>query len=149
MRPTRLLPPTYLLASIVLMVTLDHFIPLRRIVEPPWTRLGMVPIVLGVAIVGVCAWAFRKRRTTIKPFEESTELIEDGCYRFSRNPIYASMGMILVGAAWLLGTVTPWVVVPLFLVALSQQFIVHEETMLSEKFGERYEQYRHRVRRWL
>jgi protein-S-isoprenylcysteine O-methyltransferase Ste14 len=148
-KPTRLLPPTYLLASIVLMLTLHQFLPLRRIIEPPWTRLGAVPIVLGFAIVCVCAWQFRRRQTTLKPFEESAALVEAGCYRFSRNPIYVSMGMILVGVAWLLGTVTPWVVVPLFLAAIAQQFISREEAMLAEKFGERYEQYRRRVRRWL
>jgi protein-S-isoprenylcysteine O-methyltransferase Ste14 len=148
-KPTPLLPPTYLLASIVLMWILHQVYPIQRIVWPPWTRLGAVPIVLGFGMVVTCAMTFRQRQTTIKPFDESTVLVEDGLYRYSRNPIYFGMVTMLVGVAWVMGTVTPWVIVPLFAIALSQHFIVHEESKLAEKFGDRYEQYRRRVRRWL
>jgi protein-S-isoprenylcysteine O-methyltransferase Ste14 len=148
-RPTRLLPPTYLLATIVLMLMLHRYFPGGRIIHLPWTRLGAIPIVLGFAAVCHCAWMFRRRQTTIKPFETPTALVEDGLYRISRNPIYVGMVAILVGVAWLLGTATPWVFVPLFVVAIQQQYITHEEAVLAKKFGEHYEQYRRRVRRWV
>lgn len=61
------LPPVYLLISILLMVGLHFGVPIGRWIRPPWTYMGIIVNV-------VCASLFRIHKTTIKPFKESSAL---------------------------------------------------------------------------
>jgi protein-S-isoprenylcysteine O-methyltransferase Ste14 len=100
----------------------------------------------------VILWAaglFRKRGTTIIPFQVSSELVQEGPYRWTRNPMYLGMLGILSGTAWMLGSATPWLLVFTFLWWISTRFIAIEERMLGARFGESYRDYQKRVRRWL
>jgi len=92
---------------------------------------------------------FRRHDTTIIPFEQSTALIAKGPYRYSRNPLYISMTLILVGLWILLGSLSPVVVVPLFVWWISTRFIANEERHLEAQFGRTYLEYKTKVRRWL
>jgi protein-S-isoprenylcysteine O-methyltransferase Ste14 len=92
---------------------------------------------------------FRHGRTTIIPFQESTALITAGPYRFTRNPMYLGMALFLLGAAFFLGSLSPFVVVAIFMVVIQTLFISREETMLAERFPAEFPGYRRKVRRWL
>jgi len=92
---------------------------------------------------------FRRHDTTIIPFEQSTALIAEGPYRYSRNPLYLSMTLILVGLWILLGSLSPAVVVPLFVWWISSRFIANEERHLEAQFGRTYLEYKTKVKRWL
>jgi protein-S-isoprenylcysteine O-methyltransferase Ste14 len=63
--------------------------------------------------------------------------------------MYLGMTLILLGIAALLGSTTPFVVVPVFTVLLDRIFIVQEEQMLEATFGDQFRQYRKKVRRWI
>ena len=67
----------------------------------------------------------------------------------TRNPMYLGLTLTLVGIATLLGSLSPWLVVPAFAVAISRLFIRHEEQTLQERFGDEYLAYRKTVRRWI
>ena len=146
---TFFLPPVVLLFSILLSLALDRLVPIAEFGSREGKIVGVVVLVLGLAVNLFCAWAFRRRETTIIPFHESTYLITGGLYRYSRNPIYLSMVVVLIGIAIALGSASPWVVPPLFMVIISKRFIQKEEVMLEETFGEEYLAYCDRVRRWL
>jgi protein-S-isoprenylcysteine O-methyltransferase Ste14 len=92
---------------------------------------------------------FSKAGTPVVPFERSTALVTDGSYRLTRNPMYVGMVMILAGIALLLGTVGPWLPIPLFVWVMRSSFIIREERFLEELFGQQYLAYKSRVRRWL
>jgi protein-S-isoprenylcysteine O-methyltransferase Ste14 len=49
----------------------------------------------------------------------------------------------------LLGSAAPFVIVVLLAALLDRMFITPEERKLEETFGERFRQYRRRVRRWI
>ena len=94
---------------------------------------------------------FKRARTTINPFkpENSTALVTSGIYRFTRNPMYVGLTLVLLGwaaflcSAWaLLGPVV-------FVVYINRFQISPEERVLSAKFGAAYTEYTARVRRWL
>ena len=93
--------------------------------------------------------AFHKAGTTVKPFQESTALITDGVFRISRHPMYLGFVMIMVGVALLLGSLTPWLIIPVFAVLMEVIFIRAEEHMLAEKFGSAWLAYKEKVRRWI
>jgi protein-S-isoprenylcysteine O-methyltransferase Ste14 len=79
----------------------------------------------------------------------TTAIVENGPYRFTRNPIYISMVLGLIGLAigfdsfWLLVTLVP------FALVIRYGVISREEAYLERKFGEVYLDYKSRVRRWL
>ena len=73
----------------------------------------------------------------------------DGLYRFSRNPMYLGMALVLVGVAILLGSLTPFGVVAFFVGWIHIQFIRREEEMLSTQFGQDWLEYKAQVRCWI
>jgi len=145
----RFYPPVLLLMAVVLMVALHYVLPVARWLAWPWRALGALPIAVAVLVGFWGAVQFRRHDTTIIPFEQSTALIAKGPYRYSRNPLYISMTLILVGLWILLGSLSPVVVVPLFVWWISSRFIANEERHLEAQFGRTYLEYKTKVRRWL
>jgi len=116
-------------------------------------RLATIDLSMNLsALVAIAAFAgFWQARTTINPLqpERASVLVTHGIYRYTRNPMYLSLLLLLVAYASHLGT---WVafVGPLAYVAYITRFqILPEERVLLSKFGAEYEAYRRRVRRWI
>ena len=145
----RVLPPTYFFFFIVLMVVLHFLYPMADVVPYPWWLLGIVPLVLGIVFNLVADQAFKKHQTTVKPYEESTTLITSGVFGLTRNPMYLGMVFILIGIAVLIGSLGPFVVIPFYIVLMDRVYITVEERMLAQKFGENWEAYAARARRWI
>ena len=143
------LPPVFFLGGLVLQWGLHAFVPIIRIVPEAWAVVGAIPIVVGVAVVVLVDRGFKRVSTAINPFDHPSVLVTSGVFRVSRNPIYLAMIVILIGGAFAWGTLTPFVVPPALAWFLSQKFIVMEEAALSQTFGEDYDRYKRRVRRWL
>ena len=145
----KILPPVYLLAAIALMIGVHYGLSTEPMLVSPYRLIGILPAVIGVGLI-VWGWAvFRRAGTTIKPFEESSRLVASGPFRFSRNPIYVGMVAILFGVGMILGSALPFIVPPLFGWAIQRRFIAREEEMLAATFGEEYDEYRRKVRRWV
>lgn len=145
----KILPPVYLLAAALSMTGLHYFAPIRTILHTPLTYIGAGLIAVGLFIIIWPAISFGKAGTPLKPLEESTHLVTDGMYRFTRNPIYLGMTTILLGIAVLFGTVSPFFLVPIFVLTIQNRFVVLEEALLESTFGDEYIEYKGRVRRWL
>jgi protein-S-isoprenylcysteine O-methyltransferase Ste14 len=131
------------------MVALHFFLPVAEVVTYPWVLLGLLPLLLGILLNVIADQAFKTMNTTVKPFEESTALITEGVFRITRNPMYLGMVLMLFGIALLMGTLTPFVVGPVFAVLMEYKFIKVEERMLADRFGERWTVYQQEVRRWI
>ena len=142
-------PPTYVLLSVVLMVSLHLLVPVRQLIVGPSRLLGIIPMAAGLAVVLWAARIFRRSETTIKPFENSSTLVLRGPYRVTRNPIYLGMVCALAGVAVAAGSATPFLVVPAFMYLIDRRFIRKEEAMLGQTFGSQYQAYKGKVRRWL
>jgi protein-S-isoprenylcysteine O-methyltransferase Ste14 len=144
----RIVPPVWLLATLLALVALHHWLPLRQLVPAPWSYAGAVLIALGLLLGGPALLAFRRARTPVVPFERSTALVTSGSFRFTRNPMYAGMVLLLLGVATLLGSLGAYLPIPLFIWIIQRNFIEGEERFLTEIFGEQYQAYQRRVRRW-
>lgn len=149
MKIPRLPPLLLVLILAVSMLGLDRALPFFRVIHPPLTYFGAVPILFGVLLVLIAAGLFRRRKTTINPFGEPSMVVQDGFYRFSRNPMYLGMLLVLVGIGVWLGNVMSLLLAPAFVVIMTRWYIVREERLLDARFGEQYRAYRRRVRRWL
>jgi len=142
-------PPVILATAILCQYGLHHWLPVARIVDEPWTRAGFVLGALGLlAVIGPVA-AFFRAKTTILPFHDSSALVVTGIYRFTRNPMYVGMVMVLLGVATWLGNLGPFIMPLLFVPIMNTRVIKHEEKMLEEQFGQEYRDMMNSVRRWL
>lgn len=149
MRTVRIYPLVLLLLALMASYVLNRFLPVRTVVPEMIRYLGAVPILAAIWITGKSALRFRKHETTVMPYEQSSALVTDGFYEHSRNPMYLAMLLLLVGVAWLLGSVTAFLPAPLMYLVLRYRVIPVEEGMLEETFGDEYLEYRRKVRRWL
>ena len=144
-----ILPPTYLLASLILMATLWVLLPGPRVIEAPWNLIGVGLVLLGVGLNVAGDRQFQRAKTTMHPFGDSHVLVTTGVFRYSRHPMYLGMVLLVVGMAMLLGHATPFLAPVLLWATLRYRFIAHEERVMAERFGERYTLYQKRARRWV
>jgi protein-S-isoprenylcysteine O-methyltransferase Ste14 len=102
-----------------------------------------------VALNLIADRAFKLKGTTVKPFQESSQLVTDGVYRITRHPMHLGFVLILIGVSMLLGSLTPYLVVIAFAVLMEAVFIRAEEQMLRDKFGPAWQAYCTRIRKWI
>jgi protein-S-isoprenylcysteine O-methyltransferase Ste14 len=145
----KIVPPLYMLLALLAMVGLHVALPLARIVIPPLSYVGLVPLFFGIVITSSAARAFSRAGTPIRPFERSTKLVTGGLYRYTRNPMYLGLTLILAGTWLLLGTASALLPIAVFIWIIQEGFIRGEERFLDEIFGEEYRGYKNRVRRWI
>ena len=145
----KLLPPVYFLAALALAVLASFLFPFPVLIPPAARIAGLLPVVVGIALNLAADRQFKRRGTTVKPFQRSSALITDGVFRWSRNPMYLGMVLIVAGIALLEGTAIAWVGVAALAIIFDQAFIRREERMLEETFGAEFEAYTRRARRWL
>jgi protein-S-isoprenylcysteine O-methyltransferase Ste14 len=152
-KPIFMYPPVWLALGLGVQWVVDRYFPLM-VWEPEAlantvSLVGKIIAVVAVLVVVTIAMQFKKADTEIKPYEESSALLTDGLYKYSRNPIYVMMVLVLVGFAMILGSLSPFAIVALFPVIIQKRFIVVEEAMMEEKFGDEYRDFKSAVRRWI
>ena len=123
--------------------------------RPAWIRtatahwVGLALLVAGAAVSAACVRLFVSRGTTVIPVGQPARLVSNGAYAWSRNPMYVGLTAIYAGAALALGQIWSLVLLPLPWAAANFVVIPFEEARLRETFGQAYDDYRRRVRRWL
>jgi protein-S-isoprenylcysteine O-methyltransferase Ste14 len=145
-------PPLIVVAiAAVLMWAIARAAPHLTLLYPGRVPVATALLAVGIAIVVMGVLAFRRSSTTVDPRcpEQASRIVSSGIYRYTRNPMY--LGMLVVLIAWmaLLSNVGTVVVPVLFMLYITRWQIVPEERALAQKFGAEYEAYRNCVRRWL
>ena len=145
----RVPPPVIYLLPLVSGLLLDRrlhipFLPRRVARILGWQLVGS-----GVALSG---WAFRTMRaaeTTMRTDKPVSNLIQDGPFRYTRNPLYLSDAMIYAGIAVLRNSLWAIALLPLGMYVIQREVMGREECYLERTFGEEYLDYKRRVRRWI
>lgn len=126
-----------------------HFqIPIS-VIPPPWNVVGGGLLVI-VELVVLLSGILKMRQIGKSPShkDEPTELLTDGPFQYTRNPLYLGIIVIYVGVTALLNSL--WPLLPL--VGLAWYFdrmARREEEYLKAVFGNEFDQYTANVRRWL
>lgn len=142
-------PPTILLISILIMVLLHLVSPIFIIIPPFWNLTGIILIIFGIIINLKADQSFKKANTTVKPYETPTTFITNGVFSITRNPMYLGFILILIGIWILLRSISPILVVIIFILFVDRMYIKIEENNLEDKFGSTWLTYKKKVRRWL
>ncbi len=146
--PGLLRPPIVFLLGILLGIVLNRtwLLPFR-----PSVLWWLGPLFTGCAVL-LFLFSFREFRkagTSVRGSERTTAIVRTGPYRFSRNPIYVSFILLVLGLSiwldnlWLLATLVPAVGL------IAAVVIPREEQFLECNFPEQYASYKATVRRWL
>jgi len=133
-----------LLMWLVAVPALDFPLPGRALIA---AAFFVVSLVIGLpAVLG-----FRRAKTTVNPLkpEASTALVTGGIYRWTRNPMYLAMLLLLLAWACIVSNWAALAMLPLFVAYLNRFQIAPEERALQARFGTEFESYRRKVRRWL
>lgn len=147
-KPRGIWPPQ----AVLLGLMLEAVVILWRwpVTPPAWAMgLGGLMALIGLGLIFSAAAEFKRKQVGIVPFSPSQMLALGGPYRFTRNPMYIGMGLILAAVA--VGTAV-WIdlAAPLaFLVWVHLAYVLPEEAFLETRYGADYAAYRRRIPRWL
>jgi protein-S-isoprenylcysteine O-methyltransferase Ste14 len=142
-------PPAVYLSAIALGLLLDFAWPLRLAPAAISVPLGAIAVLVAVALFLYAVHTLRSAGTPVPGNRPTTTIVRTGPFRFSRNPIYLSFSLLLLGVTflvsswWLLATLAGAVALMSFVV------IPREERYLERRFPSEYLPYRASVRRWL
>ncbi|RED13944.1 methyltransferase family protein [Pontivivens insulae] len=140
------LPPIWLAAALGVSWILATYAPMLRF------DVGLLANVVfwaGLAVIAWAVWWFFRRKTPVEPHHTPKVLLVEGPFRFSRNPIYVGLTMILIGvtAGW--GAISGLFTIPAFILIIHSRFVLKEEDALRETFGAEADDYIARTRRWV
>ncbi|MGE0549038.1 MAG: isoprenylcysteine carboxylmethyltransferase family protein [Kofleriaceae bacterium] len=143
-------PPLVFIVVIGVGVVVEIIGPLRETLSPllRWPLAAVFAASAIWLLTGALGW-FRRTGQNPAPWTTTPSLVLSGPYRFTRNPMYLGMTLLQIAigvAASVLGIV---VLAFAALAVVHVVAVIPEETYLAQKFGEDYDRYRERVRRYL
>ena len=144
------IPPPIL---VLILITSNYFSQNRlEIIYLPYKYSTSVLILLvGSLILINPVFKFIKSKTTVNPvkFKKVNKLVTSGIYKYSRNPMYLGMILIIISTSIFYlnyySLVTPFI----FYFWINRFQIKREEIFLKEKFGKEYLSYMSKTRRWI
>ena len=146
---SRILPPTLWIAMLASIIAIGLLQLGPRLVSEPISWAGWVLLPGGLAITILASRQFQNARTNIDTFKDPDRLVTNGLFAISRNPMYLGFAISLLGAA--IGANRVYALGPtlLFFMVSHLHYIPFEERAARRIFGEEYEAYRRRVRKWI
>jgi len=145
-------PPVVVLLVVLIAVYIhDQLFPLGNILGESRYMLAQVLFALAVFIAIAGIVSFKRAKTTVNPvqIEKASSLVTSGMFRITRNPMYLGMLLLVIGFAIRLDNPIALIWAVVFQQYMNRFQIFPEERMLAFLFGDAYENYMTRVRRWL
>ena len=150
--PVVVRPPILFGGAFLLAVILEALVPLGPGLgggSIRTTALGIGFLLAGGALVFVAARTFQRAGTNLPTWKPVLALVEEGPYRYTRNPIYIGLLLFYFGLTTLLTSVWALLFMPIVLAVIHYGVVLREETFLTKKFGAAYTSFQARVPRWL
>ena len=144
------IPPPIL---VLILVSSNYFSSkkINLINLPNQDLISIIILLIGILILINPIFKFIKSKTTIDPikFKKVNKLIISGIYKYSRNPMYLGLLMIVLSTSIFYLNIFSITTPVLFYCWINRFQIKREETFLTEKFGAEYMSYKIKTRRWI
>jgi len=112
--------------------------------------VGLLPLLVGFALLVWCARDFHVAgKGTLAPWSPPRHLVTTGLYRYSRNPMYVAVAMMLAGWALAFASSSIAIYAGFVIGAFHLRVVYGEEPWLARTHGAAWDEYRSRVPRWL
>ena len=112
---------------------------------------GILLLLLGFVILISAVRLFRKDKTTVNPLspEQATKLVTDGIFKYSRNPMYLGMALVLGSIAVFFNLIGGIILIALFCAYITKFQIFPEEKAMRDLFPDDFDIYTKATRRWI
>ena len=140
-------PPRIAMLLLAIAATWQWLLPAPLLFRAPLAAALLA--IAGFTMMMRAWWQFRQRRVAICPTEPTDDLITDGIYRLTRNPMYLGVVLMLAGVALGVGTLPFALAGAAFFLVIDLAFCPYEEAKLRATFGEDWAAYCNKVSRWL
>ena len=144
-----LLPPILLILCLFGMIALDRFGNPNVFMEGSATSIGYFIGLIGIGLPIWGAQIFKQRETNILPYLDPDKIVTEGPFKFSRNPMYLGMLLVLLGGTIKLGILEGFLFTGLFFAVANWWYIPFEEEKMKAAFGTAFDDYCTQVRRWI
>lgn len=146
----KILPPVVTVVFGGVMYLLDRFLPVGEFDFFGRQEFASALFGLAVIVLFLGTFQFAKARTTTNPvdLDKTRALVSQGMFRYSRNPMYLAMLLILLAFGLNLGNAFNMLVAAGFVCYMNHFQIKHEEKALEKRFGEEYRAYCKETPRW-
>ena len=113
--------------------------------------ISLFLLILGFTVFTLAIKAFNKQKTTVNPLEprQASSLVSSGIFKYSRNPMYLGMLIILLALSFKFNLVGGIVISLFFYLFITKFQILPEEEAMNELFGDEFIEYSNRTRRWI
>ncbi|MEX0313058.1 MAG: isoprenylcysteine carboxylmethyltransferase family protein [Allomuricauda sp.] len=146
----KILPPLVMLIFGFFMYLLARFLPVGDFDFFGRRELAIFLFGLAILVMFLGLFQFRKAKTTTNPIDlsKTSKLVTGGIFKYSRNPMYLAMLLILLAFGLKLGNAFNTLLAAGFVYYMNHFQIKKEETALNELFGAAYRAYCKATRRW-
>lgn len=146
------IPPVALFGLVAIALAVLHGPDvLDTPLSPLRLSLSLLLMSLAALILIVSVRSFWRAQTTVLPMDpaQTSQLVVSGLYRYSRNPMYLAMALLLISESLLLNSTLGLFMTVGFVLWLTRFQIQPEERVLKRQFGAEFSEYCRRTRRWL
>ena len=150
--PGIFIPPPLIYAAIFfLSILMQKIIPINNSFfdSRNATIAGIVLIAIALLFILPALMKFVQSKNTLVTIKSATSLQTKGIYSLTRNPMYMGLLILYSGIAMLEGNWWTFIFIPLIIIIVQSYVIRGEENYLQRAFGEEYNAYRKKVRRWI
>ena len=113
--------------------------------------ISLFLVILGLAIFLSAIKSFRRQKTTVNPLKprQASSLVTSGIFKFSRNPMYLGMLIILLAVSFKFNLIGGMLTSLFFYIFITRFQILPEEAAMNELFGNEFIVYSNKTRRWI
>lgn len=120
-----------------------------RPVGAPFRMIGLPVLIAGTVLLLACVRSFYVAgQGTLAPWSPPKHLVTVGLYRFSRNPMYVGVLLVLAGWALSFPSRALWIYAAVIAIAFHLRVVLNEEPWLAQTHGEQWTRYRAAAPRW-
>ena len=142
-------PPLLYILTLALGIGGSRFYPMSLFPETAALPVGIVLLVIFFLLLFPAARIFTRNKTTVNPSGITTTIVNDGIYRYTRNPMYLAFTLFYIGVAIITQSWLCFILLLPLLILVQKGIIEREEAYLTRKFGSEYLRYKAQVRRWI
>ena len=108
-------------------------------------------LLLGIITLITAVLSFKRQGTTISPLqpEKASYLVVTGIFKYSRNPMYLGMLLILISVTIKFNFVGGILIIFAFIAFITKFQIIPEEAVLERLFGKEFIRYKEKTKRWV
>lgn len=144
-------PPLLYAAMFFASILIQKFLPINKdfFNSSASKVIGYVIILTGLFFIFPAFRQFFRAKTTLVTIKPATSLQTKGIYTISRNPMYVGLLLFYIGLSFIFGNWWNLILLPILLMVVQGYVIRREEKYLDRRFGQQYDDYKAKVRRWL